>query len=587
MPILLSLSQNNMQKYSDVILGLASGSVTPMANATASIAYASGGTPVIYSDNGVTVQANPFTSDSVGRVSFYAADGRYNITVSKAGFSQVTLTDVLLEDPADGGAAQTQYVPAGTGAVATTVQSKLRESVSVKDFGAVGDGVTDDTSAIQAAVLASPGKRINAPKGTYKLSSSIVLASGQTIFGEGKASSVFLTSDAFDAIVLSSSYAGVTGCWFTSVAARTANAYVKINSATRGNFVKECGFTNAFYGIHISANAVITNLFDLEFTNTAQTNGIGIFIAGGNDTFLDKIIMDAPSGSQPLCGVRIKSSQATWMTDCDLIHQGRGIQIDPDGASGDLVTWCFFEDVACDLGAGDGIYINPNNATVKGLFFNNCWSSSNLNGVNVLRTGSGGVDGVYFDGCVFFNNKNRGGWNQSCANVEFVACKFSGNSGASAGTYPGLEIANSTSNFSITNCHSGSQSGFGATQSYGLLIGTGCDNYIVVGNNLLGNTAASAGDGSMGSSTQREVRENLGFRTISSGITTIASGTNVKSVTHNLAGTPTVAFAVPFNTNVGGLDIWCGSATASTFNINTSANTPSTFTFSWSASLYW
>jgi hypothetical protein len=43
------------------------------------------------------------------------------------------------------------YTPAGTGAVATTVQSKLRESVSVKDFGAVGDGVADDTAATLAA----------------------------------------------------------------------------------------------------------------------------------------------------------------------------------------------------------------------------------------------------------------------------------------------------------------------------------------------------------------------------------------------------------------------------------------------------
>ncbi len=69
------------------------------------------------------------------------------------------------------------YIPAGTGAVQTTVQTKLRETVSVKDFGAVGDGVTDDTAAIQAALDAAKinGDALFFPEGRYIVSSPLIL----------------------------------------------------------------------------------------------------------------------------------------------------------------------------------------------------------------------------------------------------------------------------------------------------------------------------------------------------------------------------------------------------------------------------
>lgn len=50
-------------------------------------------------------------------------------------------------------AANVNFTPAGTGAVVRSAQAKLRDmAVSAQDFGAVGDGVTNDRAAIQAAI---------------------------------------------------------------------------------------------------------------------------------------------------------------------------------------------------------------------------------------------------------------------------------------------------------------------------------------------------------------------------------------------------------------------------------------------------
>jgi hypothetical protein len=63
------------------------------------------------------------------------------------------------------------FTQAGTGAVQRTVESKLRDVVSVKDFGAVGDGVTDDTNKILAA--SNTGKYVYFPEGTYLINSAL------------------------------------------------------------------------------------------------------------------------------------------------------------------------------------------------------------------------------------------------------------------------------------------------------------------------------------------------------------------------------------------------------------------------------
>jgi hypothetical protein len=91
------------------------------------------------------------------------------------------------------GSAAIGYNQGGTNAVDRNVLDRLRDSVSVKDFGAVGDGVTDNTTAIQAALDYCMGnnKALFFPAGTYLTQPGLVALTSGTpssgnliLFGE-------------------------------------------------------------------------------------------------------------------------------------------------------------------------------------------------------------------------------------------------------------------------------------------------------------------------------------------------------------------------------------------------------------------
>jgi hypothetical protein len=85
--------------------------------------------------------------------------------------ASVKFTTSAINASSYGDASQITYTPAGAGAVNTNVQAKLRQYVSVKDFGAVGDGVVNDTAAFTAARTATGGNYY-IPSGTYLVDAS-------------------------------------------------------------------------------------------------------------------------------------------------------------------------------------------------------------------------------------------------------------------------------------------------------------------------------------------------------------------------------------------------------------------------------
>jgi hypothetical protein len=143
----------------------------------------------IYSNRAGTtaISGNRVKATDKGYIDFYVNPGRYTRRYyNAAGVYQYAIldSDMVADLSASTGAALVGFRQSGTGATARTAQDKLRERVSVKDFGAVGDGTTDDTAAIQAALTAAAN--VYFPAGTYLTSSTLVVNTGsQTLTGDG------------------------------------------------------------------------------------------------------------------------------------------------------------------------------------------------------------------------------------------------------------------------------------------------------------------------------------------------------------------------------------------------------------------
>lgn len=141
----------------------------------------------------------------------YIYDTKALANAAVAGLADLSIVEVLADESQSGARtryrkesgslvfkiALEQFLQAGAGAVARTVQGKLRDVVSVKDFGASGDGVADDTAEIQAAINYCQSSKcaLYFPAGTYNISANLVIplsGTGQTnaqkfrMFGAGK-----------------------------------------------------------------------------------------------------------------------------------------------------------------------------------------------------------------------------------------------------------------------------------------------------------------------------------------------------------------------------------------------------------------
>lgn len=190
---------------------------------------------------GTVANANPIILDSRGEAVIYLTPGVvYDFTLKTDTDALVWTREDVTADAGDANAIL--YTASGTSTVERTAQEKLDEWKSVKDFGAVGDGSTDDTTALQTAITraAADGFDLLFPDGTYKVTSTLTQTGTLVMGALSKYGRVTITKATAGDLFQGAS-AVITNLAFT----HTGTSGKILDLTGDGARAEGCSFTNA------------------------------------------------------------------------------------------------------------------------------------------------------------------------------------------------------------------------------------------------------------------------------------------------------------------------------------------------------
>ncbi len=170
----------------------------------------------------------------------------------------------------------TKYKFPGTGATNRVVALKLQEQVSVKDFGAVGDGTTDDAPAFVLAL--ATGKSVLVPEATYKLSAGITVNLGlQSLIGSGSTLDFSTLTGTAVAITLTNSSGRTPGDLAAgSAIANRVDGFVLLGPGKAGSGAASSSTVTCFqaYASHLSClNCLVYGFgYGVDFYTESYTN---------------------------------------------------------------------------------------------------------------------------------------------------------------------------------------------------------------------------------------------------------------------------------------------------------------------------
>lgn len=424
------------------------------------------------------------------------------------------------------------------------LDTKLSEVISVKDYGATGDGSTDDTAAINATIIAVTslyphGGRVYIPEGTYLISSSIntpaTSGKGVQIFGAGSSKTTLIRKQTYtngdiffiddvanepsswveikDLTIINGNGALVTGGYALHVKNR---AYVSLENIY---------IYDGYGAVHIDTSYVIAYNVSFEFSDTyATTYGAGLagFHMSGIGCAAKLVNCSAfgaavTSANDLITGLLIEASDGLQASNCSF----SGITGVGFSAVGNNIDNCYFSNCIIDSCRQNGVVLAGVNAPAvyTNIRFSDCHINARID--SGLATNNvvieGDCDYVSFIGCnmnaagaesviVTDSNSYLGIDRQS---IQFIGCEISYNDLTHTGTSPGINLRPDVSGVQIVGCTIQNRQGVVDTQSYGIALQGSNLNCTIVGNKLSPNISGGIYYGGSGYTNLR-VYGNIG-----------------------------------------------------------------------------
>jgi hypothetical protein len=338
------------------------------------VANSSGVFPSVYWDNAQAVRVRVREADGtvLGDADPYFSDG-------------LSSTDL-------------SFLQSGTGAQTRTVQAKLRDTVNARDFGAVGDGVTNDTAAIQAAinaVQASGGGTVLLTADAFRVG-TLNLPQDVMIEGQGRFSTRLVALSGHNAPIIQS-----LGT-ITNIINRGGVRDLAIVGSGKSNtgcvgiktvFSNRCTYEN----IDIFATYIgmwFENVWQLIVTAVhvhgggTDQNYIGFYFAPKDVTPLISnavIAIGCVAQGVEYCGFRIENGNGSKFTNCEAIDGVHAWFIGAPSSGSEVTEFMHFSCCLGDTTSDDIWRIERGSAAdIRQMQFVDCWAGNSVSGSAVV-----------------------------------------------------------------------------------------------------------------------------------------------------------------------------------------------------------